>query len=214
MTSGSGPESVRLEELWSGDFGDAYVERNAGAYDRREAFWSELHGRVAFSSVLEIGCNVGGNLRWLAPRLPEGAVYGADINRSAIARVHDELPGVNAVWSPGRDLPFRDRWFDLVFTMGVLIHQPESTLPLVMAEMVRCSTRWVLCGEYFAEDTVMVPYHGHDGALFRRDYGRRFQELFPQLHQVDSGFLGRDEGWDDVTWWLFEREGTWSQAPL
>ena len=205
MSSVSRPESVRLEELWSGDFGDAYVERNAGAYDRREAFWREMHSRLGFSSALEIGCNVGGNLRWLAPRLPEGAVFGADINRSAISRVHEELPDVNAVWSPGRDLPFRDRWFDLVFTMGVLIHQPESTLPLVMAEMVRCSTRWVLCGEYFAEDTVMVPYHGQEGALFRRDYGRLFQELFPPLHRVDSGFLGRDEGWDDVTWWLFER---------
>ena len=74
-----------------------------------------------------------------------------------------------------------------------------------MAEIVRCSRRYVLCGEYFAEETTEVPYRGQDGALFKRDYGALYQELFPELALVEQGFLGRDEGWDDVTWWLFER---------
>ena len=87
----------------------------------------------------------------------------------------------------------------------VLIHQPESTLPLVMAEMVRTSARWVLCGEYYGESTEEVPYRGNEGALFRRDFGGAFAELFPELTLHSTGFLGRDEGWDDITWWLFER---------
>ena len=29
--------------------------------------------------------------------------------------------------------------------------------------------------------------------------------LFPELRLVKRGFLGKDAGWDDVTWWLFER---------
>lgn len=88
--------------------------------------------------------------------------------------------------------------------MGVLIHQPESTLSLVMNEMVRCSRRWVLCGEYFGETTQEVPYRGETKALFRRNYGQLFIDLFPGLRLTEQGFLGRDEGWDDVTWWLFE----------
>jgi spore coat polysaccharide biosynthesis protein SpsF len=199
------PEALRLEQLWAGTFGDEYVERNAGAYEQRGPFWDAVVERHGVTSVLEVGCNVGGNLRWLARRLPQGRVYGVDINRSAIARLHADLPEVNALWCAGRELPFRDRWFDLVFTMGVLIHQPESTLPLVMAEMVRCSARLVLCGEYYAPETVEVPYRGQEGALFRRDYGGRFAELFPELELVEQGFLGRAEGWDDVTWWLFRR---------
>lgn len=198
-------EATRLEALWGGEFGDDYVDRNDGQYDHREAFWNELHAAHGFGSVLEVGCNVGGNLQWLAPLLPDGLVAGVDINRKAIATLHQRLPEVGALWSPGRELPFRDRLFDLVFTMGVLIHQPESTLPLVMAEMVRCSGRYVFCGEYADEQTVEVPYRGHEGALFRRDYGGIFQELFPELRLVDTGFLGQGAGWDDVTWWLFER---------
>ncbi|MCU0268688.1 MAG: methyltransferase domain-containing protein [Acidimicrobiales bacterium] len=199
------PEATRLEQLWSGTFGDDYVERNLGAYDQREPFWTELHHTHGFTSALEIGCNVGGNLQWIAPHLAPGHCYGIDINAKAIAHLHQRLPGVNAVWSPGRELPFRDRWFDLVFTMGVLIHQPEATLPLVMAEMVRASRRWVLMGEYYAATTEEVPYRGVDGALFRRDYGAIFASLFPDHRLAERGFLGRDTGWDDITWWLFER---------
>lgn len=198
-------EATRLEALWAGDFGDDYVDRNAGAYEQRGPFWQGLHADHPFSSALEVGCNVGGNLEWLAPLLPPGRTVGIDINQKAIATLHQRLPNVSALWSPGRELPFRDRHFELVFTQGVLIHQPDDTLPLVMAEMVRCSSRYVLCGEYFDEETVEVPYRGHEGALFRRDYGGIFRSLFPELTQVATGFLSRDEGWDDITWWLFER---------
>jgi pseudaminic acid biosynthesis-associated methylase len=152
-----------------------------------------------------VGCNLGGNLRWLAELIDPRNVSGVDINLKALQRLRTDLPAVNGVWSPARELPFRDRYADLVFTMGVLIHQPESTLPLVMNEMVRCSNRFVLCGEYFAPETEEVHYRGHDGALFRRDYGRMFQELFPDLTMRANGFLSRDTGWDDITWWLLER---------
>jgi pseudaminic acid biosynthesis-associated methylase len=198
------PESQRLEALWAGDFGDEYVDRNAAAYRGRDDFWGDLLTRHPCSRVLEIGCNIGGNLRSVAQHVQAGEVYGVDINRKALRELRRTSPEVNAVWSPARHLPYRDRWFDLVFTMGVLIHQPESTLPLVMSEMVRCSQKWILCGEYHAESTTDVPYRGHDGALFKRDYGRIFLDLFPELRLVERGFLGRDEGWDDVTWWLFD----------
>ncbi|MBS1838745.1 MAG: methyltransferase domain-containing protein [Actinobacteria bacterium] len=203
---GAGPtEAERLEALWAGRFGDDYVQRNDGAYGHREHFWVDMLGRLTPRRLLEVGCNVGGNLEWLAPRMEPGSVYGIDVNRSAIERIRGRLPSVSSLWGPARDLPFRDRWFDLVFTMGVLIHQPDVTLPLVMAEMVRCSDRFVLCGEYHAAEPQEVGYRGQRGALFRRDYGRLFREMFPELHQVDTGFLSSDDGWDDVTWWLFER---------
>ena len=45
--------------------------------------------------------------------------------------------------------------------------------------------------EYFAEETVEVPYRGHDGALFRRDYGRIFRELFPSFIETSAGSSAR-----------------------
>ena len=113
---------------------------------------------------------------------------------------------MRAIHSPARDLPVADRSIDFVFTMGVLIHQPEETLDKVMSEMVRASSRYVFCGEYFDTETVEVPYRGHAGALFRRDYGSLFLDLFPfELTLVREGYLSPEDGWDRVTWWLFER---------
>jgi spore coat polysaccharide biosynthesis protein SpsF len=202
---GQTPEAARLEELWAGSFGDDYSERNAEAGQGRAAFWEALLTAHPVQRILEVGCNVGANLRWIVDHVTPVETFGVDVNQEALGELRRRVPNVNAIAARGRELPFRDRWFDLSFTTGVLIHQPESTLPLVMNEIVRVSGRYVLCGEYFAAQTIEVPYRGHSGALFKRDYGRLYQELFPELVLLEEGFLGQAEGWDDVTWWLFER---------
>lgn len=206
-TPDSQAETSRLERLWAEGFGDEYVERNREAGVGRDAFWRKLLSDVDVGSVLEIGCNVGANLRWIDGFVPSRAVWGVDINETALQTIRQRLPGINAVWSPARELPFRDRSFDLVFTAGVLIHQPETTLPLVMAEAVRCSRRYVLALEYFADEVTEVPYRGQEGALFKRDYGQLYAESFPELDLLATGELSEGEGWDDVTWWLFRRSG-------
>ncbi|MBI4511831.1 MAG: methyltransferase domain-containing protein [Deltaproteobacteria bacterium] len=200
-----GEHARRLEALWQGEFGDAYTERNAHVAAHRLPFWKEVLSEHPCQRILEVGCNLGANLRWIATLMPTSGVFGVDVNESALSRLRTEVPTVNANWSIGRDLPFRDRYFDMVFTTGVLIHQPPTTLPLVMAEIVRCSRRYVLCGEYYADTLTEVPYRGQSGALYKRDYGALYQELFPELAVIKKGFLGRDTGWDDVTYWLFER---------
>ena len=90
--------------------------------------------------------------------------------------------------------------------MGVLIHQPPGQLPAVMDEIVRCSRRYVLCGEYRADEPEEVHYRGQAGALFRQDYGRLYRDRFPGLRLVEEGFLPRKEGaGDDATFWVFEQ---------
>lgn len=203
--SGRQAEAQRLERLWADRFGDEYVERNREAGYGRDTFWRDLLSSYPIENVLEIGCNVGANLRWLDHLLDSRQVWGIDINELALRTIRERLPGINAVWSRARELPFRDRSFDLVFTAGVLIHQPGSTLPLIMSEAVRASRRFVLALEYFSQEVTELRYHDEEGALFKRDYGHLYRELFPELELLNTGELHPDEGWDDVTWWLFER---------
>ncbi len=206
MTEPAFSEITRLEKLWGGEFGNEYVERNQDAGNGREQFWKQLHNDYPFASVLEVGCNIGANLHWLAQCLPAKNIYGVDINENALTLLKQKLPSINVLWSPARELPFRDRWFDLVFTAGVLIHQPQPSLPLVMAEIVRCAKHYVLCAEYHAEELTEIPYRNQRGALFKQDYGRLYLELFPELTLVEQGFLSKSAGgWDDVTFWIFRK---------
>lgn len=200
--AGDNRDPERLEKLWSGSFGDDYVDRNT-SFEHRSGFWSRITSELRPGSVLEIGCNVGGNLRWIAGSVEK--VTGIDVNRKALASLHRSLPHGAVALAAARDLPFRLGAFDLVFTMGVLIHQPGASLARVMAEMYRCSRRHLLVAEYFSPSTVEVPYRGQEGALFKRDFGSLFLEQFSDLRMMESGFLGRDSGWDDITYWILER---------
>ena len=196
----------RLEALWGGQFGDQYSERNDNPFADREPFWKHVLELAEVKSVLEIGCNVGTNLQWISRHLPGGRLSGIDINRSALEKARQKLPDAELLQGSAADLPFPDEHFDLVFTAGVLIHLSSETLPAVMAEAVRCSKRYVLCGEYFAEERTEIPYRDQEGALFKDNFGRRYLDSFPALKLVETGFLAKTkDGWDDITYWLFEK---------
>jgi pseudaminic acid biosynthesis-associated methylase len=203
--TGEATRATSLEQLWAGDFGAAYIDRNRALDDRRAVFWTDLVQSAGIRSVLEIGCGQGANLKPLAGLLDPHDVWGVDVNEDALALARLHAPGVNVVASRARRLPFRDDLADLAFTVGVLIHQPETTLPIVMAEIVRCSARFVLWAEYHAPTTEEIEYHGKTGALYRRDYGAIYRELFPELSLVREGFLAQEDGFDRVTWQLLEK---------
>lgn len=204
--TGDADDTARLEALWAGEFGDDYVVRNRAAGEGRRPFWEARLAALGFGSALEIGCNVGGNLVWLAELIGAENVAGVDVNERALEILRERVPGIDVRRAAARELPFEDGAFDLAFTTGVLIHQPPDELPQVMDEIVRCSRRYVLCGEYRADDLEEVPYRGQEGALFRHDYGRLYQERHPSLRLVEEGFLPRSEGvWDDITYWVFEK---------
>ena len=156
--------------------------------------------------VLEVGCNIGGNLEWIADDAAVRLVVGVDVNDARAARPpHARAVGAGGGVARPRVLPFRDRAFDLVFTMGVLIHQPDDTLsaghggdgPLLAA--LGALRRVLRAGDDRGR------LSGQEGALFKRDYGRLFCDASPDLTMTDTGFLSRGDGWDDVTWWLLER---------
>jgi pseudaminic acid biosynthesis-associated methylase len=204
--TGDADDTARLEALWAGEFGDDYVVRNRAAGEGRRPFWEARLAALGFGSALEVGCNVGGNLVWLAELIGAENVAGVDVNERALEILRERVPGIDVRRAAARELPFEDGAFELAFTTGVLIHQPPDELPQVMDEIVRCSRRYVLCGEYRADDLEEVPYRGQEGALFRHDYGRLYQERHPSLRLVEEGFLPRSEGvWDDITYWVFEK---------
>ena len=185
------------ETLWAGDFGDAYTERNRDAGHGRGEFWRELVAKYEITSALEVGCNAGANLLHLSEMIK---VAGVDVNQGALDLIPQRIP----TWRvSASDLPFPNRSFDLAFTIGVLIHIPLVKLNLAMGEIVRCSDRYVLCGEYHAEVEETVPYRGQERALWRRPYGELYQEQFG-LALVDSGLLTGGT-WDDIDWALLER---------
>lgn len=200
-------DAQRLADLWGGEFGDAWADRNLDyAYDVRKPFWDGLMERFAPSRVLDIGCNAGGNLRWIAPHLGENDAYGVDINRHSLDLIHEYVPNANVLVSGAADLPFRDGFFDFVFTVGVLVVVPEDTIQQAMREMARVSSRYVMCMEMYAPELTTIAHREIDRGLFKRDYATAFPEAVPGLTLVDTGYMGPEDGFDSLNWWVFEKK--------
>jgi hypothetical protein len=53
----------------------------------------------------------------------------------------------------------------------------------------------------------MIPYRGHDNALWRRDYGSLFLDTFSDLKCTAHMFAWkRATGLDNLTFWVFEKQ--------
>lgn len=92
--------------------------------------------------------------------------------------------------------------------MGVLIHINPDQLLDHMKKMFEYSKKYVLMGEYFNRTPVSLEYQGEKDKLFKRDFGKLFLENF-KVKVLDYGFLWGQiydpAGFDDITWWLFEK---------
>jgi pseudaminic acid biosynthesis-associated methylase len=99
--------------------------------------------------------------------------------------------------------------FDLVFTMGVLIHINPEQLLAHMEKMFRYSSKYILMGEYFSRTPISIEHQNEKDKLFKRDFGKLFIENF-DVKLLDYGFIWGhiydSAGFDDVTWWLFEKQ--------
>ena len=70
----------------------------------------------------------------------------------------------------------------------------------------RVTRRYIVCIEYFSDKPEEIPYRGHDGVLFKRDFGGFWIDNFPDLETRDYGFVWkRVTGLDNLTWWVFEK---------
>ena len=200
-------------QFWRGDFGTDYIDRNSANAEQlraRVALWAKIMDNLTGAppaSILEVGSNIGNNLRAL--RALSGAEFFALEPNAEARRVLVEdgvVPAANALDGFAAGIPLADGAVDMAFTCGVLIHIHPDDLVASIREIHRVARRYVVCIEYFADKPEMIPYRGHTDRLFKRDFGGLYMDTFADLVPLDYGFAWkRITGLDNLTWWLFEK---------
>lgn len=202
-------ELNKQEQFWSGDFGKEYTDRNS----RNQADWDnfyldnwgitkpELNEKfLGFlpkdSKILEVGCNTGMQLVGLQ-RGGFKEIYGIELQPYAVQKAKEFTENINIIQGSGFDIPFKDNYFDVVCTNGVLIHISPDNLLKIMAEMVRCSKKYIWGWEYYAAETTTINYRGNNDYLWKADYAQIFidnfglklvkKEVYPYVNQAESG---------------------------
>jgi spore coat polysaccharide biosynthesis protein SpsF len=196
-----------MNDLWTGKFGNEYTARNRTlGVGARQTVWEALIPRGC-RSVLEVGANVGANLEAIA-NFSDCEIYACEPNDMARAELLqlDLAPEQHIRADYADKLSFPNETAEVVFTCGVLIHIAPDKLIASMKEIYRVSSDYIICGEYFAPSEEMVPYRGHDNALWRRDYGSLWLDNFDDLHCISCMFAWkRMSGLDNLTFWTFAK---------
>lgn len=193
-------------KIWEGALGKAYTDQVIIDYRTRLPSFREMLDGLPIKRVLEVGCNRGHNLVALAELLGEGSeVVGVEPNKYALEIARASSVKIGVLYGHASDLPFKDEYFDLVFTAGVLIHVRLLDLAAALTEIYRVSKRYILAVEYFAEEETNVSYRGHENLLWRRDFLMHYQSQFPSLALIRNGHVGPKEGFGKSRWWLLER---------
>lgn len=202
--------STDQEVFWQGDFGNEYTDRNRGQrwLASNSALFSTIVARTnGVRSVLELGSNIGLNLMPLRELLPDAELSAVEINERAAAELRSSIPDIDLHQTSILEFSPSRTW-DLVFTKGVLIHIDPDALPSVYSKMYESSDRYVLVAEYYSPKPVELPYRGHSGKLFKRDFAGEMLDQFPDLRLLDYGFAyHRDPNFpqDDTTWFLLQK---------
>ena len=198
------------EAFWAGEFGTEYIARNASdalLASNLHFFSTALRAAGRITSCLELGANIGMNLRALRLLYPELLVKAVEINAEA-ARLLGAAIGAGNVHEQSIFEYSSPEQFDLVLVKGVLIHLNPERLPDAYDRLHQAARRWVLVAEYYNPSPMAIPYRGHTDRLFKRDFAGEMLERYADLRLVDYGFAyRRDPAFpqDDITWFLMEK---------
>ncbi len=190
------------EKFWNSNFGKEYTERNKWHSDEEwDKIYSDTWGMTKLEinykvlkdlpreiSILEVGCNYGAQLRGFQ-RMGFSNLYGVELQAYAVEESKKAFSGLNIITGSGFDLPFKDNFFDLVCTNGVLIHISPGDHYSFMKEIHRCSKRFIMGWEYYDKDLKELNYRNNEGYMWKADFEGIYRKHFPGLTVIEKHFI-------------------------
>ncbi len=138
---------------------------------------------------LEVGCNIGNQLI-LLQKIGCTDLWAIEPQDYAFEIAKKRVKKANIIKASAFDIPFKDNYFDVVFTAGVLIHISPADIKKIMDELYRCSKKYIWGFEYYApKGYPMVSYRGHDNLLWKTDFSKLFLDRFPNIKLVRKKIL-------------------------
>ncbi|MBN1824463.1 MAG: methyltransferase domain-containing protein [Endomicrobiales bacterium] len=204
---------------WTRKFGNKYTDRNTftvSELDRtyvqkygvkRTRMNREFLGKMDRSiKILEIGTNIGNQLLALQ-KMGFKNLYAIEPQDYAVETAKRRFTGVNVIQANAFDIPYKDNYFDLVFTSGVLIHIKPKDVKRAMKEIHRCSKRYIWGLEYYSDKYVNVTYRGQKNLLWKADFAKMYLNNFRGAKLVKQKFYKYRKDGNVDTMFLIKKRG-------
>lgn len=210
-------KTIPQQAFWKGSFSKGYLERNFFTPATLDANYRTKFGvtRRAMNHeflkslpkdirILEVGANFGMQLQMLQ-KMGFTNLYGVELNPSVADFGRKTVRGINLIEGDALNLPFKDGYFDLVFTSGVLIHIAPKDRVKAMREIYRCAKKYIWGFEYFAPTSTEIVYRGTADRLWKANFPALYKKQFPSLRLLkQKSFRYKGETNEDVMF-LFKK---------
>ena len=131
------------------DFWNKYAEENESRNnDEFTKFLTDLARSLHCTSILEIGCGTGIDLRKFDDSFE---IHGVDLNELALEIAKKNIPNGKFYKENITKLPFEDGSIDFLFTHKLLNYLDDNTLDSGISEMFRVAKRYIVNCELFGE---------------------------------------------------------------
>jgi len=188
-------------QRWNKIFGKEYTDRNKYTVSQLDKMYKKTYGitRTELNSqfigkldreikILEIGSNIGNQLLVLQ-KMGFKNLFGLEPLEYAVELSKKRSIGINIIQGSAFDIPFKDNYFDLVFTSGVLIHINPKDIRKAMKEIYRCSNKYIWGFEYFSKKYQEVNYRGEKNLLWKADFPRLYIQNFSDLKLIKIKYI-------------------------
>ncbi len=202
------------EKFWAGNFGDQYISRNSSSMlveSNLRMFKRIFRNKKIPNDCIELGANIGLNLKALKKISPDMKINAIEINKKAIMQLKKILPTKNIFEGSitEKNIEFlKNKKFELVFTKTVLIHINPKLLKDVYELIYNISSKFILFCEYYNPSPTNVIYRNNTNKLFKRDFAGEFLDIYKDTKLVDYGFVYHRDNChpqDDISWFLLKK---------
>ncbi len=186
-------EITHQRKTWEEEFGEGYLERNVYNPKELNTFYQNRYGATKDklnedflkdipkdAKILEVGTNIGNQLLHLQSQGFTN-LYGIEIQDRAINYAKHRTDNLNIIKGDALDIPFKDNYFDVVFTHGVLIHISPDNIQKVINEISRVSKQYIWGLEYYADKYTDLEYHGQKNIMWKTNFSKLFTDANTNL---------------------------------
>jgi len=192
-------------QAWFSEFGVEYTDRNMMTMEEMDSLYKKRYGvsRTDMNTqfigglnrnfkILEVGSNIGNQLLCLQ-REGFKNLYGIELSSYTVELSKKKTQGINIIQGSALDIPFKDNYFDIVFTSAVLIHINPEELHIALGEIYRCSKTYIWGLEYFSEEYAQIKYRQSKETcdlLWKANFPQIYCEQFSDLEIVKTRMFG------------------------
>lgn len=195
------------EKFWKDKFGKEYISRNKLVNKFQFIGKNLINNKIKIKSAIELGSNIGLNLDAIKKIYPRIKTFGVEINNHAFNILKKKHLASNCSIL---EFIVKEK-FDLVITLGVLIHQNPKTLNQIYEKIYELTKKYIYISEYFNPTPVVVTYRGNKNKLFKRDFAKEIWMKYPKLKLINYGFHWSEDPsferntCDNENWFLFKK---------